>query len=242
MTTTLDGILNKRVMLEQPAHGFRVAVDTVLLAAAVPAQAGDRILELGCGVGGAMLALACRVPQVTITGLEIQAALAQLCAANIARNAFVATLDVREADAMRLPPALRDQFDHVMMNPPYHDDARHDASPDASRRMANSESAGALDRWLASAAQALKPQGLLTLIHRADRLDEISRLLTGNFGAIQIKPIIPRAATPPKRLLIRAIKGGKHEPTTLAPLALHNATGYTPEADAILRDGAAVAF
>ena len=243
MTTTLDGILNKRIMLEQPAHGFRVAVDTVLLASAVPAKAGDKILELGCGVGGAMLALAWRVPGITIMGLEVQASMAQLCAGNIARNALAAKLEVREADIRRLlTPDLHGQFDHVMMNPPYNDEARHDASPDASRRMANIAETTDLRRWLICATQALKADGLLTFIHRADRIEEILGLLSGIYGATHIKPIIPRVKNQPRRVIFRTVMGGKYKPIFYAPLALHEDGAYTPEADAILRDGAAMSF
>ncbi len=45
METTFDGLLNKRIWLEQPAEGFRIAVDTVLLAAAVPG-AGRRMCSI----------------------------------------------------------------------------------------------------------------------------------------------------------------------------------------------------
>ena len=102
MNTTLDGLLDRRVTLEQPAEGYRVAVDTVLLAAAVPIETGQKALDLGCGVGGAMLCLACRVPGITITGIEIQDELTQLCRANIARNTFATGLDVVQGDVARL--------------------------------------------------------------------------------------------------------------------------------------------
>ena len=49
---TTDRLLGGRLILRQPARGYRVAVDTVLLAAAVPARPGARLVELGAGVGG----------------------------------------------------------------------------------------------------------------------------------------------------------------------------------------------
>src|ERR1700743_835680 len=106
MLTTLDGLLNRRVTLEQPEDGFRVAVDTVFLAAAVPAKAGDKLLELGCGVGGAVLAVACRIPGISIPGVEIQDDLADLCRRNISRNALEAEMVVQSSDATKLPDDL----------------------------------------------------------------------------------------------------------------------------------------
>ena len=51
--TTDDAFLGGRVQVLQPRKGFRAGLDAVMLAAAVPARAGDRVCELGAGVGTA---------------------------------------------------------------------------------------------------------------------------------------------------------------------------------------------
>ncbi|SVE43912.1 uncharacterized protein METZ01_LOCUS496766, partial [marine metagenome] len=48
---TEDKLLGGRVRFRQPASGYRVAIDPVLLASAVPAVSGSRVLDLGTGVG-----------------------------------------------------------------------------------------------------------------------------------------------------------------------------------------------
>ena len=63
------------------------------------------------------------------------------------------------------------------MNPPFHDATRQNLSPDPRRRLAHAAAPGLLPRWVASAAQLLKPQGVLTLIWRADGLAEVQRAL-----------------------------------------------------------------
>ena len=65
---TEDALLGGRVRLLQPRRGYRVAVDAVLLAAAVDPAAGERVLDLGAGVGAVGLCLAERVPDCTIVG------------------------------------------------------------------------------------------------------------------------------------------------------------------------------
>ncbi|MBF0393554.1 MAG: methyltransferase, partial [Alphaproteobacteria bacterium] len=62
MTFTDDTLLDGRVRLRQPTHGYRAAIDPVFLAAAVPAGAGQRVLDAGCGAGAALLCLCARVP------------------------------------------------------------------------------------------------------------------------------------------------------------------------------------
>jgi len=233
--TTIDGLLDRRVALEQPAKGYRVAVDTVLLAAAVPAQAGDKVLELGSGVGGAMLCLASRMPELSIIGVEIDNEILLLAASNIARNTFATHCKLRHADATRLPHDFPKSFDHVFMNPPYHEASRHDASPKPKKKKANSDP-GDLSRWIASAATALKPNATLTLIHRADRRDEILGLLQPAFGAIEILPTVPKKGDPPHRIVIRARKSKDGQLVECVNFVLHQADGsYTAEAENILR-------
>ncbi len=241
--TTLDGILDRRVVLEQPATGYRVAMDTVFLAAAVPALAGDRVLDLGCGVGGAMLALACRVRGITGVGIEIQPELAELCRRNIERNDFAAGLTVRQGDAGDFPQDLRGAFNHAVINPPYHEESRHDVSADAIKRIANSEKSGDLPLWIAGAAGALKPEGSLTIIHRADRRDEILACLQTAFGDVHILPLLPKEGAAPKRIILLARKNALFSVREARPLVLHKETGgYSDTAEAVLRHGQGLAM
>ena len=48
---TCDDFLGGRLSIWQPRDGYRAGVDPVLLAASVPARAGQSVLELGCGTG-----------------------------------------------------------------------------------------------------------------------------------------------------------------------------------------------
>ena len=75
---TEDTLLDGRVRLLQPTEGYRVAIDPVILAAAVPATPGERVLDLGSGTGAAALCLAVREPGCRISGLERELALVRL--------------------------------------------------------------------------------------------------------------------------------------------------------------------
>ena len=233
LETTLNGILNHRVTVEQPKHGFRIAVDTVLLAASVPAQAGQRVADFGCGVGGAMLCLGTRMPDVHVVGVEIQPDLAELCQRNIERNTMADRMNVVCGN---IADFSGKNFDHVMMNPPYHDEARHDVSDNISKRTANASAKKDLKLWIAKANEALTPDGMLTLIQRADRLDDIVVETSRYFGQIEILPIVPKKDAPSKRVLIRAQKHSIPEKIHCPPLILHRDDGaYTDEAEHILR-------
>jgi len=236
-------VLDRRLMIEQPRHGYRIAMDTVLLAAAVTAQAGDKVIDFGCGVGGASLCLGWRVADVQITGIELQPELAELARRNVARNPMRSVIRIHQGDVTDLPPELRHSFDHVMMNPPYHDAPRHDVSENTGRRLANAEQEGELAHWIASAAVALKDQGIVTMIHRADRKAEIISLLQTDFGAIDILLLAPKAGAVPKRVIIRAMKAAPLGLVRQRDIILHQADGrYTAEIEQILRHGQSLDF
>jgi tRNA1(Val) A37 N6-methylase TrmN6 len=243
LPTTHDGLLNRQVKLEQPKAGFRVAIDTVFLASAVPAMTGENILDMGCGVGGAMLCVACRVDGLCGTGVEIQQELVEICRRNFARNGFAVDLRVRQGDVLSLPVELREVFDHVMINPPFHQEARHDVSENRIKKTANTEKNGDLILWLGAAGAALKTAGTLTVIHRADRRDEIVSHLHEIFGSVEVLELVPRQGEEPKRIIVRARKGNKSGVHLCAPLVLHKPEGgYTNAAEDILRHTKALSF
>jgi tRNA1(Val) A37 N6-methylase TrmN6 len=236
---TENALLGGRVRLLQPSRGYRVAVDAVLLAAAVEATAGERVLDLGAGVGAVGLCLAARVPGCTIVGIELQPALAALAARNVILNGAEARMRTIVHDLAHPLPSDLVNFDQVTTNPPYLAAAVADPSPDPSKALATVESSADLVRWLAVAAGALKPTGTLTVIHRSDRLEEIvSHLVQLGLSDVTVK-LLPPAA----RVLIRARRAEVPGRRSSPPLTLHGpAGGYTDEAEAILRHAAPLAF
>ena len=81
-----DDFLGGRISVLQPRSGHRAGSDAVLLAAAVPARAGERVLDVGAGVGAAGLCVAARVPGVELTAVEIDAKLCALAKQNARLN------------------------------------------------------------------------------------------------------------------------------------------------------------
>src|SRR3954452_13186962 len=88
--TSEDAFLGGRLRLRQPKSGHRAGHDAMLLAAATPARAGDRVVEFGAGVGAAGLAVARRVTGTKLVLVEIDAGLASLARENAAANAIAA--------------------------------------------------------------------------------------------------------------------------------------------------------
>lgn len=242
---TRDVFLDGRLHLWQPRAGYRAATDPLFLAAAVPARAGQSVLELGCGAGLALLALGWRVPGLELRGVERQEAYAALARRNLAENGIVA--DVETADLTDLPGALRRGFDHVICNPPYYPPSA-TAATDPGRDAALREDTPLAD-WVAVALRRLLPGGYLTLIHLAERLPAILTALDGPAGAIAVLPLTARAGRPAGRVLVQARKGARGPFRLLAPLVLHDGPAHARDGDdfsaaarAVLRDGQALGW
>src|SRR5579863_7237364 len=73
---TEDAFLGGSLRLRQPKSGHRSGHDAMLLAAATPARPGDRVVDLGAGVGAAGLAVAKRVTGIKLVLVEIDETLA----------------------------------------------------------------------------------------------------------------------------------------------------------------------
>ncbi len=224
-----DAFLGGQLRLRQLKSGHRAGHDAVLLAAATPARSGDRVADLGAGIGAAGMAVARRVAGIDLVLVEIDAVLADLARANAASNAIAAdviVLDV-EADAGVFAAAglVPDSVDAVLMNPPFNDPARHRISPDKARGIAHVATATTLSNWVHAARRILKSKGMLTLIWRADGIAEVLAALNHGFGSLEILPVHGDANAPANRILIRAAKGGRAPTRIHAALMLNDPSG-----------------
>jgi len=228
---TEDAFLGGQLRLRQPKSGHRAGHDAMLLAAATAARPGDRVVDLGAGVGAAGLAVARRVAGIELVLVEIDAGLAALARGNAAANALkadVVVLDVTsEAGAFAAAGLAPDSVDVVLMNPPFNDSARHRASPDKGREIAHVATAATLQSWIHAGRRILKSGGVLTLIWRADGVAELLAALDRGFGSLRILPVHGDPAAPAIRVLIRAIKGGK-APTEIHPALMLNDESVLP--------------
>ena len=238
-----DAVLGGRLILRQPLRGHRVGHDAILLAAATAAEPGERAVDLGAGVGAAGLALARRIDGLAVTLVEIDPALTELAGENAVRNGLAdrvraVCLDVEApaaafADAGLMPGST----DCVLMNPPFN--AGQNPSPDRGRRVAHVAGEETLRVWVRTAARLLRPDGVLTLIWRADGLGDVLSALGDGFGAIAVLPIHPKPGVSAIRVLVRAVKASR-APLSLRPgFVLADADGNpSAEAEAVLRAGA----
>lgn len=237
-----NALLGGRVRLRQPAKGYRAGMDAALLAAAVAAAPGERVIEAGCGAGAVLMQIAARCPGVALTGLERDPAMAALARENATLNG--ADAQIVEGDvaagfrALDLP-----LFDRAVSNPPFFDDPGALRVPAEGKRGAWMADDG-LKAWTTFLLKSVREGGRIAVIHRADRLADLLALLGETAGSFAVRGIHPYTDVPAKRVLVQAIKTGKAPLRLLSPLVLHDRSGskHTAEAEAILRGEAALPF
>ncbi len=236
---TEDSLLDGRLILLQPKDGFRASIDPIILAATVPVKVGDRVLDVGTGSGAAALALLVREPWAWVTGLDIQESLIALASRSAARNQMTEHATFLSADLMsEYVRAKLGQFDHVMSNPPFFEQGSGQLPKNKARALATVESTADLRMWIEFMVGAVRDGGTITLIHRAEREDEVIDLLSLECGDIAVMDLTPKQGGGMQKLIvIQAIKNARAEEVSRIEFIVHEANDdFTEQALAVLRD------
>jgi tRNA1Val (adenine37-N6)-methyltransferase len=238
--TTPGTLLDGRVIYAQPQIGYRTGIEPVLLAASVPARAGETVMEAGTGAGAALLCLAARVPGLIGLGVERDGGLAALARSNAAANGF-AGLTILGADLLAL--AAGPPIDHAMANPPWHL-ADSTATDNDQRDAAKRGRPGLIESWAKALGKRLRHRGTLTLIVPARALAEsLAALAQAGCGSPAVLPLWPAAGREARIVLVQGVRGGRGGTRMLAGLTLHDGPlTYTGAAQAILREGGRLPF
>jgi len=234
-----DKLLNGRVKLFQPQRGYRIAIDPVFLAAAVPATFGECVLDIGSGTGAAAICLASRIPCMRITGLELQMDLVDMANKSIYLNKLDHRVCFFQGDLLLPPKDLGDiQFDHVMANPPHMKRESVLSSPDPQKQIAHIEGRALLDDWLEFALENVRVGGTVTIVHRYDRRQEVVSGLAKGAGDIIVFPLWPKiSGREAKRVIVQGKKGSEGKTKYSTGIVLYDGKGsFTTEANSILRD------
>lgn len=221
--------------------GHRAGLDAALLQAAVPAGADGRLVDLGSGNGAVAFSALSRAPKLQALLVESdRRALDDLAKAlALAKNRDIASrcrIVAHHIDGTGrpVPDVAPNTADWVLMNPPFRDEGKAQASPDRRRASAHIAAGDDLANWLTCAGSLLRRNGRIALIDRPERMPTLLSLLEGSFGGVTVCPVHARADRPAKRLLIGACKGSRRSLSLRPALVLHAGQGWTSRADALL--------
>lgn len=241
--------------LLQPEGCARFGMDTLLLAAfaarslhALSLAGRAPVLELGCGVGAALLTVALLEENMTALGVEHAPELTQAAEENIRRlgltdrlHVLRGTLPAREClrrcrEWLAEQPSGKQGAALILANPPYWTRREGRTSPHALVETARRDTDAALDDFCLSAAALTRHKGYFCCIYDARLLPRLFEACTRHhLGIRRLLPVHPRKGQPAGRILLEARKGAAHdlhmeEALYLHPSSQEGSARWTPEA------------
>lgn len=228
----MEYILNKNIVYNQPINAFRGGLDAILLGMATPLINNGYVLDVGAGSGAVGLIYAHRTPDcVLVDSVEKSEIFAKFATDNIKQNGYSHRMRVICADIATIQPT--EKYTVVMTNPPYEINT---STPPQNplKYIALVETTVKLADWIQFCIKSVKSNGIITMIHKMERLPDIIQALGYIKLSLKALPIITKAGTPPNRVLIHITKGGKSPFIMHPPLIIYENGTLTATATKIL--------
>lgn len=232
-----DTLHGGKLRVFQEKDGYRFSIDAVLLAGFVWLRKGERIIDLGTGVGIIPLILGKRWEGAEqIVGIEIQAGLTELAQRNVLINGFEGLIHIVQGDIRRVedafPPAA---FDVVVTNPPYYRVSSGRINPYPPKAIARHEVMCTIDAVLRAARYLLKEGGRIFIIYPAQRaVTLLDKLRSATLEPKTLRWVHSREGEEAAFILVEAYKGGGEGVKVLPPLCVYSSDGrYTPEMETV---------
>ena len=236
---TVESLFGGRLQILQKKKGYRYTIDSVLLAHFIEPKKGERILELGAGSGVISLLLAFQNPGVRVTGLELQAELADMAGRSISMNGLEGRVNILQGDVRNAAELLEARSqDVVVFNPPYRKMGSGKLNPGREKALARHEIAGSIADFLRAASYALETGGRVCLIYPCSRMVEaIHRMRVEKMEPKRLRMVHSRPGSRGDFILVEGMKGGGEELSVLSPLFVYREDErYSEELETLFRN------
>lgn len=226
----------KNLKIYQDTDMFNFSLDSILLPNFVTINKKIKnILDIGCGNAVIPLILTQKTT-AKITGVEIQPQVFELAKKSVVYNKLEDRIELINMDICEYAKTLEsDIFDVITCNPPFFklgENSHLNESP--YKIIARHELKLNLDSLFLISKKLLKNNGVISIVHRPERLIEIVEAMKkNNIEPKKIQFVYPGKNKEANILLIEGSKNGKPGIKILPPLYTHNIDGsYTEEVQA----------
>ena len=227
----IDDLQYKGLKIYQDTDEFCFGTDAVLLANFARVKKGERVVDLCSGTGIIAFLVSARC-EASVTAVELQPQMAELCARSVELNQMKDSVSVRCADLRSIGFGQEaGSADAVTCNPPYKIPEGSLAREKESIRIARQEITCTLDDAVSAAARLLRFGGKLFMVHQSQRImDIITCMRRYELEPKRVRLVQPRANKGANLILIEAMRGGKSGLIWEPALVLQNSDGsYTEE-------------
>ncbi len=237
------------IKLIQDPDQFCYGVDAVILADFAYSLCAEftRTADLGTGNGIIPFILSHKNSKAHITGVEVQAAAADMARKSCKMNGLEEKIDFVVADVLDIVNDTIDDtikescdlgkgtMDMVTCNPPYF--VKGGAIPSSSKAkfIARHETTAQIEDFIKAADKLLKRKGHFFMVHRPSRLADILYYCRKHgLEPKDMRMVVPKPGEAPNIVLIHCIKGGGMELNVMKELAVYKEDGsYSDEIEII---------
>ena len=222
----------RQFTIEQQHCAMKVGTDGVLLGAW--ACGGSCMLDVGTGTGIIALMLAQRYPDARVTAIDMDEGAVRQATENVVRSPFSRQVTVLH-ETLQQHQGL---YDAIVCNPPYMPVKRGMANPKDTLAVSKHEITCTLEDVARFAKITLKDRGRFFMIHRADRVADVTfSLRSAGLEPKRILPVHPYQGKPANLILVEAMKKGQPQCRIDSPLFVYDKSGqYTDAINAIYDD------
>lgn len=228
----LDDLQLKGLEIIQNKNKFKFGTDAVLLSDFAKIKSGGRCIDLGTGTGILPLLISAKYKPLEIIGLEIQKELCEMANRSILHNGLANLIKIVDGDIKNIKKLfIKESFENVISNPPYMKNGSGFQSDDESIAVSRHEIMCGIDDIAAASEYLLKDKGMLSMVHRPNRLvDVVSALRKHSLEPKIIRFVHPYANKAPNLFLINAQKNSQPFLKIEDPLVMRRDDGdYTDE-------------
>ena len=221
----------KDLKIVQNTDMFNFSLDSVLLANFVSLNKGiTNVFDIGCCNAAIPMILSCK-GEFSITGVEIQKDVYDLALKSVDINGLSDRIKLVNMDINDYYLDLEsDSFDVITCNPPFFKVSEgSNLNSSQYKVIARHEVKLNLDQLFKVSRKLLKNGGVVSVVHRTDRLIDIIESMRGNnIEPKRIQLVYPHVGDESNMVLVEGSKNGRPGLKTLPPLYTHNSDGsYT---------------
>jgi len=175
--TTLDDLQYNNLHLRQNRKGYRSSEDSLLLLYTLSKKLGcnfsGNAFEFGTGSGIISILLAAKIPEITITAIEIQDSLFNLAKENVMHSGMDKKIILIRMDGREVQNEIKKETFHcAYSNPPFFQKGYGKISPNQEKQYAKHEELCTMNDVLMVFSHILKKGGRGFIIYPTHRLSE----------------------------------------------------------------------